>query len=209
MRCGTSTAGLYFQMSSSALQPSSKMTYSTPFFAAKSMKRSYVFVLADSPSGLCESDITYALATPPEKGADFSWVKPGKVAWDWWNAFDNKGDPQGCTTETYVRFIDFAAKTGVEYVIFDEGWSAKLNIWEYSPKVDVPYLIGEGNNWKRTEAYAFKPVGAGNWELRIPEMFLHHGELYKLWIEWPGGGGERLPAYVTRVVQDQIGRAHV
>ena len=103
------------------------------------------FILADSPSKLCEADIVYALATPAEKGADFSWVKPGKVAWDWWNAFDNKGDPQGCTTETYVRFIDFAAKTGVEYVIFDEGWSAKLNIWEYSPKVDVPYLIDYAN----------------------------------------------------------------
>ena len=103
------------------------------------------FALADSPSKLCEGDIFYALATPAAKGADFSWVKPGKVAWDWWNAFDNKGDPQGCTTETYVRFIDFAAKTGVEYVIFDEGWSAKLNIWEYSPKVDVPYLIDYAN----------------------------------------------------------------
>lgn len=103
------------------------------------------FALADSPSKLCEADIVYALAAPAEKGADFSWVKPGKVAWDWWNAFDNKGDPQGCTTETYVRFIDFAAKTGVEYVIFDEGWSAKLNIWEYSPKVDVPYLIDYAN----------------------------------------------------------------
>ena len=104
-----------------------------------------VFVLADSPSRLCEADISYALAAPPAKDVDFSWVKPGKVAWDWWNAFDNKGDPQGCTTETYVRFIDFAAKTGVEYVIFDEGWSAKLNIWEYSPKVDVPYLIDYAN----------------------------------------------------------------
>jgi len=103
------------------------------------------FALADSPSKLCEADIFYALATPAAKDADFSWVKPGKVAWDWWNAFDNKGDPQGCTTETYVRFIDFAAKTGVEYVIFDEGWSAKLNIWEYSPKVDVPYLIDYAN----------------------------------------------------------------
>jgi len=104
-----------------------------------------VFALADSPAKLCETCISYALATPSSKGSDFSWVKPGKVAWDWWNAFDNKGDPKGCTTETYVRFIDFAAKTGVEYVIFDEGWSAKLNIWEYSPKVDVPYLIDYAN----------------------------------------------------------------
>lgn len=101
-----------------------------------------VFVLADSPSGLCESDITYALATPPAKGADFSWVKPGKVAWDWWNDFDNGA---GCSTKTYERFIDFAAKNGVEYVIFDEGWSAELDIWKYSPAVDVPHLIDYAN----------------------------------------------------------------
>ena len=100
-----------------------------------------VFAVAGSPSRLCEADIVYALAEPPEKGADFSWVKPGKVAWDWWNAFDNKGDPKGCTTETYERFIDFASSNGVEYVIFDEGWSAKLDIWKYSPAVDVPHLI--------------------------------------------------------------------
>ena len=75
-------------------------------------------------------------------------------------------------------------------------------IREWAPSATRIYLIGECNNWKRTEGYAFTPVGQGNWELRIPEMFLHHGDLYKLWIEWPGGGGERLPAYVTRTVQD-------
>ena len=99
------------------------------------------FALADSPSKLCESDIVFALAEPAAKDADFSWVKPGKVAWDWWNAFDNKGEPQGCTTETYVRFIDFAAENGIEYVILDEGWSAKLDIWKFNPSVDVPFLI--------------------------------------------------------------------
>ncbi len=103
------------------------------------------FVLADSPAKLCENDIVFALAKPQAAGSDFSWVKPGKVAWDWWNAFDNKGDPQGCTTETYRRFIDFAAKNGVEYVIFDEGWSAHLDIWKYSPVVDVEGLIKYAN----------------------------------------------------------------
>ncbi len=103
------------------------------------------FMLADSPAKLVESDLSFALAAPQAEDVDFSWIKPGKVAWDWWNAFDNKGDPKGCTTETYKRFIDFAAKNGVEYVIFDEGWSAKLNIWQYSPVVDVPYLIDYAN----------------------------------------------------------------
>ena len=87
-----------------------------------------MFVLADAPAKLCEADIVYALATPNSSTHNFSWVRPGKVAWDWWSAFDNKGTEDGCTTETYERFIDFAAKTGVEYVIMDEGWSAKLDI---------------------------------------------------------------------------------
>ena len=103
------------------------------------------FILADAPVKFCEADIVRVLASAAGKDSDFSWVKPGKVAWDWWNCFDNLGDPEGCTTKTYERFIDFAAKNGVEYVIFDEGWSEKLNIWKFSPVVDVPYLIDYAN----------------------------------------------------------------
>lgn len=99
-----------------------------------------VFVLADEPAKLCESDAVNALARPAAD-RDWSWVRPGKVQWDWWNAFHNVGEPEGCTTEAYVRYIDFAAEHGVEYVIFDEGWSEKLNIWKFSPSVDVQYLL--------------------------------------------------------------------
>lgn len=74
---------------------------------------------------------------------------------------------------------------------------------EWAPNAVKVYLTGDFNNWKRSEAFALKPVGGGNWELILDEMFLSHGELYKLFIEWPGGGAERLPAYVTRTVQDE------
>jgi len=73
---------------------------------------------------------------------------------------------------------------------------------EWAPSASRIYLIGDFNNWKKTDAYQFKPVGQGNWELRLPDYFLSHGDLYKLFIEWPGGGAERIPAYATRVVQD-------
>lgn len=85
----------------------------------------------------------------------------------------------------------------------DGGWLFR----EWAPNASRIYLIGEFNNWKRTSAYSLKPVGKGTWEIRLPSMFLHHGDLYKLFIEWPGGGGERLPSYVTMAVQDPVTKA--
>ncbi len=73
---------------------------------------------------------------------------------------------------------------------------------EWAPNATKIYIIGEFNNWKRSDIYALKPIGGGNWEINLPGMFLDHGMLYKLYIEWKGGGAERLPAYVTRTVQD-------
>ena len=80
----------------------------------------------------------------------------------------------------------------------DGGWVFR----EWAPNATRIYLVGDFNNWHRTEGYALKPTGGGNWEITLPGMFLNHGDLYKLYIEWVGGGGERLPAYVTRTVQD-------
>jgi len=75
---------------------------------------------------------------------------------------------------------------------------------EWAPNATRVYLIGEFNNWRRTEAYALHPCGNGNWEIELSPMFISHGSLYKLFIEWPGGAGERIPAYATRAVQDPV-----
>ena len=75
---------------------------------------------------------------------------------------------------------------------------------EWAPNASRIYLVGDFNNWKRTAAYCLRPVGQGNWEIRLDGMFMSHGELYKLYVEWPGGGGERIPAYCTRLVQDPV-----
>ena len=80
----------------------------------------------------------------------------------------------------------------------EDGWVFR----EWAPNATRIWLIGEFNNWKKADAWALSPCGNGDWEIRLPAMFLRHGELYKLFVEWPGGGAERLPAYSTRVVQD-------
>ncbi len=79
-----------------------------------------------------------------------------------------------------------------------DGWVFR----EWAPNATRIYLIGEFNNWKRTDAYSLHPMGNGDWEITVPEMFIEHGTLYKLFIEWSGGGAERLHAYATRCVQD-------
>ncbi|MCF0176195.1 MAG: 1,4-alpha-glucan-branching enzyme, partial [Bacteroidales bacterium] len=75
---------------------------------------------------------------------------------------------------------------------------------EWAPNASRIFLIGDFNNWRRSDGYALKPVGGGDWEIVLDDMFLNHGMLYKLYVEWPGGGGERLPAYVRRTVQDPV-----
>ncbi len=74
---------------------------------------------------------------------------------------------------------------------------------EYAPNATRIYLIGDFNNWKRTSAYQLQALSGGDWELRLSERFLHEGQHYKIYIEWPGGAATRLPAYLTRAVQDE------
>lgn len=105
-----------------------------------------VFMLAPSEGKLCESDIVYALAAPC-KLKNTEWIKPGKVAWEWWNCWNVSGVPfrAGCNTATYEYYIDFASEFGIEYVIMDEGWSKKLSIMEINPATDVPHLVKYAN----------------------------------------------------------------
>ncbi len=116
------------------------------YIAATQGTRAYpwrVFILAPNTAKLVESDIVYALATPSKLDGHPSWVKPGKVAWDWWNDWNVTGVPfkSGCNTKTYEYYIDFASKNNIEYVIFDEGWSEKLQVMKIHKNVDVPALV--------------------------------------------------------------------
>ncbi len=75
---------------------------------------------------------------------------------------------------------------------------------EWAPNATDIYLVGDFNNWQETERYKAKRIGGtGNWELKLPEKALQHGQLYKMHVYWDGGNGERIPAWAQRVVQDE------
>ena len=73
---------------------------------------------------------------------------------------------------------------------------------EWAPNATAIYLIGSFNNWQKTEDYRLQPQENGVWTLELSEDKLHHGDLFKLLMEWDGGVGERIPAWIRRVVQD-------
>lgn len=76
---------------------------------------------------------------------------------------------------------------------------------EWAPNATDIYLVGDFNEWKETEAYRCKRIeGTGNWELKLPAKAMKHGDLFKMHVKWNGGQGERIPAWATRVVQDDV-----
>ena len=100
------------------------------------------FAIAKEDKDLITNDLVWKLA--PGSTGDYSWVKPGKVAWDWWNAWNLYGVDfrAGVNDETYKYYIDFAAKCGMEYVILDEGWAVNLktDLMQVVPEIDLPML---------------------------------------------------------------------
>ncbi len=76
---------------------------------------------------------------------------------------------------------------------------------EWAPNATDIYLVGDFNEWKETEVYRCKRIeGTGNWELKLPTKAMKHGDLFKMHVKWNGGQGERIPAWATRVVQDDV-----
>ncbi|MFL5809080.1 MAG: glycoside hydrolase family 97 protein [Flavisolibacter sp.] len=104
-----------------------------------------VFVISSSDKDLLNNDMVYKLASPGKIG-DVSWIKPGKVAWDWWNDWNITGVDfkAGINTQTYKYYIDFAAANQLEYIIMDEGWSASNDLFNLSKAVDLKEIIDYG-----------------------------------------------------------------
>lgn len=99
-------------------------------------------VISENDADLANNDMVQKLAEP-SKIKDVSWIKPGKVAWDWWNDWNiyNVDFKAGINTQTYKYYIDFASQNKVEYVVLDEGWSVETDIMKHNPNVDLEALI--------------------------------------------------------------------
>jgi 1,4-alpha-glucan branching enzyme len=80
-----------------------------------------------------------------------------------------------------------------------DGWTLR----EWAPNATGIFLIGVFNDWKRLDSWAFHPLENGIWEINIAADAIHHGDLFKLLITWKNGEGERIPAWIRRVVQDE------
>lgn len=106
-----------------------------------------VFAVSDNDAQLLNNDLVAKLASPNRIG-DLSWIKPGKVAWDWWNDLNISGVDfrSGVNNETYKYYVDFAADNGVEYVILDEGWSEQSSLLNIKPHIDLHGIIAHAKS---------------------------------------------------------------
>jgi alpha-glucosidase len=101
-------------------------------------------MVTPNSSELAMNNMSYLLGEP-SKVQDISWIRPGKVAWDWWNSWNIGGVDfeAGINNDTYKYYIDFASKYGIEYVILDEGWAvnSEADLMQVVPEIDLPMLV--------------------------------------------------------------------
>jgi alpha-glucosidase len=122
-----------------------KPTETADYIAITSGKRSFpwrVIGVAEHDGDLLTNEIVYLLEKP-SLVQDTSWIKPGKVAWDWWNDWNIDGVDfkAGINTKTYEYYVDFAAKYGIPYIILDDGWYKLGNLLEVTPDLNMDELL--------------------------------------------------------------------
>lgn len=121
------------------------------YIAKTSGKRNFpwrVFMISTEDARLVENQMVFLLSRE-NKLAETSWIKPGLVAWDWWNENNIYGVDfkSGLDTKTYKYYIDFASKNKIPYIILDEGWTkSTTNIKEANPDLDIKDLIAYGKS---------------------------------------------------------------
>jgi alpha-glucosidase len=125
-----------------------KVTESADYIAITKGTRAFpwrVFGIVEKDGDLLTNQIVWLLEKPSQI-QDTSWIKPGKVAWDWWNANNVYGVDfkAGINTQTYKYYIDFASKYGIDYIILDEGWYKLGNVLDVVSDINVQELCDYG-----------------------------------------------------------------
>ena len=104
--------------------------------------------VSQTDKDMLNNDLVWLLGTPADPQEDWSWVKPGKVAWEWWNDWHVTGVDfkVGVNNATYKYYIDFASRYGIEYVILDEGWAVngKADLFDVVPEINIEELVRYG-----------------------------------------------------------------
>jgi len=112
--------------------------------------------------------------------------------------------------QTFIKELEFTdAKKKLSdcfnsYLYY--GLHKEKNVWvfrEYAPNATSIFLLAESNSWRKDVEYSLKNIGQGNWEIILPKEALTHGELYRLFITWQDGCGDRIPSHVRRTYQDE------
>jgi len=121
-----------------------KVVESADYIAATIGKRTFpwrVLGIVERDGGLLTNQLVWLLEKPSQV-QDTSWIKPGKVAWDWWNYNNVYGVDfkTGVNTQTYKYYVDFAAKYGIPYIILDEGWYKLGNVLDVVPEINMDEL---------------------------------------------------------------------
>ena len=141
------------------------VTQKADYIAKTDGTRTYpwrVMTIGDDRS-LLENNLAWMLSSK-EYSDDLSWLRPGKISWEWWAMLNVYGVDfeAGVNTDTYKYYVDFAAEYGLEYILMDEGWSAStLNVVEPNPELDLAEIISYADS---------KGVGVVLWTLWTPMM---------------------------------------
>jgi alpha-glucosidase len=129
---------------------SEPVTRHAPYLSRTSGSRTFpwrVIIITKEDAQLVESDMVWKLATP-SRLEETSWIKPGKVAWDWWNDLNiyNVDFEAGINTNTYKYYIDFAHNYDLDYIILDEGWYHLEDVLKIKEEIDLEEIIRYGNS---------------------------------------------------------------
>ena len=128
-----------------------------------------------------------------------SWLKPYEKAIVGRHQFtiDKEAELTDNGKQTLSDFASGYLYFGLHKTI--DGWVFR----EWAPNATDMFLVGTFNNWEENKSYQLKNIGNGVWEAKLGKDTIQHGDLYKLNVYWDNGHGERIPAWATRVVQDE------